>query len=322
MNNLTYKGLDILKLTCALLIIPLHINPFPHDSWWYILSKEIGNLGVPCFFIMSGFFLFSKLNKSQRQEHTGIIWHQEKRLFLILLFWLFPYFIIYDLGWIVNGHENLIMSIGEYLRRILFGGPHFFLWYIVSLMEAIILCHLIIKLPLKWGCIICAILFFIGSLFSNGYRWIFDGSYISEYIDTYNSIFTTTRNGLFFGLPCVFIGALIARFKKKISIQHIVVLATLAIPLFIIEFIGVKLLNKSAAVMSPVIVMLSTLLVLIFMNFEFKSISTKTSNYVRKSSLLIYLIHPLLIVIIPTITFFELDYYWYKFYPLQYLFCL
>lgn len=315
-NNATYKGLDVLKLLCALVIIPIHINPLPKDSWLYLLTKSIGNIGVPCFFIMSGFFLFSKLAAAPESSHWKIIAHQEKRLLLILMWWLIPYFLYFDLEYIIMGGDY-ISEILQYIRRIMFGGRNFFLWYIVSLIYAIVLCYYITKLPIKWGGLICTILFLLGALFSNEYRWIFDDTAISPYIDTYNSIFITTRNGLFFGLPCVYIGALISRLKCKISRRFVIALACITIPLFVLELVEIKILGKSAAVMSPIIIMLSTLLVLMFMNLKFLKVPTSTCMYMRKSSLLIYLIHPFLIHLLPTIPIFEFDYYWYKYWQLQ-----
>lgn len=46
MQKKIYRGLDVLKIILALMIIFLHTNPFPKDGVFYSLSKAFANVGV------------------------------------------------------------------------------------------------------------------------------------------------------------------------------------------------------------------------------------------------------------------------------------
>lgn len=311
-----YKGLDLLKIICAFLIVPLHINPIPKESVLYTLTKTLGNLGVPCFFIMAGFFFFSKLKNMPNAEHKKVLVKYEKRLSIILLCWLLPYFVICDIPWIFTG-DNLGTHLCEYIRHIMFGGPGFFLWYMVSLMVAVFLCYILRRLPIKYSVLICMGLYIIGTLVSGWYRKLWDNTAVSYYIDLYNQNFTTTRNGLFFGLPCVYIGMLLAKYKTSLNKSILIGLSLITIILFYYELTWCYKNSLIPAVMSPVTIMVSLLLIVLLMGYEFKNIPSIVSIYMRKSSLLIYLIHPLLIAIIPTVTYLEVDYYWYVYSQFQ-----
>lgn len=153
MEKFTYKGFDILKFVCSLFIVALHINPIPHDSTAYFLSRALGRLGVPCFFMIAGFLFSVNVMDLSESECRKYFLKYIKRIFIILIIWLIPYFFVYDIWWIRQ--EGLPNGIFEYISHIFFGGKYFFLWYLVALLIGVTLAFLFYKKHVAGGCYHC-----------------------------------------------------------------------------------------------------------------------------------------------------------------------
>lgn len=316
--NKKFLGLDILKFICSILIVFLHINPFSKDI--YFITKAIGNLGVPCFFIISGFFFYSKLYNSPVNKHREIFIHYIKRLAILLSFWLVVYFICSDFWWIIQG--DVFANLFEYLNRILLGGQGFFLWYIVSLIVGVTINYLLFRAIKEYLLIVALVVFLIGAI-PFAYHFIIDGTVVDTAYNWYVSNFVTVRNGIFFAFPCVSLGILVARYGEQLCDKKIVVYGLLVISLiiFILECLFIRIyLDALISPMQISVIILAFSLVLLCYNMTGE---TKLSFVVRKLSFLIYVIHPLIIQLISTLLTtrvfvrLNIDYYWWLLYPLQ-----
>ena len=185
-TNHCYNFMDVFKFICAILIVIIHVQIFSSGESkaldWVNLSlyKYIARIAVPFFFVASGFFLFRKVEVNNPDIKTvGIYLAKNLKVFAI---------------WSI----------------ILIFGQKFHLWYMQSLVVAVGIVFLLLKLGLKPKIIflISTILYAIG-LFGDSYYGIIKD------IEIINNIFTkyflTTRNGIFMGMSFVSMGLLFAK---------------------------------------------------------------------------------------------------------------
>lgn len=190
-----YSGVDITKFFFACLIPLLHI-PFENSVVIFILREFLARLGVPFFFAISGMFLSISLNKNGLRALFKFFARNGKLLIIWIIIYL-PIFIRIE----YDG------SIIRFIQLLLFKTPGY-LWYLSSLLFASIP-FAVIK-DRKKLYVICGALYIVGTLWGGGnYIWLSNGCSI------YDSIFLTTRNGLFFGLPLMCVGELAN--KKELS---------------------------------------------------------------------------------------------------------
>lgn len=209
-----YNGMDLFKFICAFLVLIIHIQPFSGDFLWvknfnFGLKNCLCRIAVPFYFTASGFLLFRKMDFANLENER--IKKYCFKIFRLLGIWSF----------------------------LLFVGSKVQLWYLGALVFAVIILKLLIdsKIKLRIIVIISAIAFIIGLLGDSYYGIIapLKNYFITKVlIVLYDEIFYTTRNGLFFGLIFVLMGALFA--QRKIVINNTVAFFGLATSMIIMFF--------------------------------------------------------------------------------------
>lgn len=76
-----YDCVDAAKLVMSLFVVAIHANLFNQALFPTI------RLAVPVFFIFTGFFTFSKINKMPFGNRKHGLWKIEKRYMQLYLFW-------------------------------------------------------------------------------------------------------------------------------------------------------------------------------------------------------------------------------------------
>lgn len=220
----SYDWVDVFKLIFAVLIFTLHIPSLGcTGEFTQIVAQYAGRLGVPFFFVASGFFLGKKLSDKTLKVKV-IAKSYLKRVGELLVLWLLlylPIIIIY----------RRFSEYTEYplLQEIVFKCPAY-LWYLVAIWVGaipIIFFYRNYKISL---CIIAIFLYLIGCtgnsyLFVNEFNQLWEG---------YMSLFLTTRNGIFFGFPFLLLGSMLYGRKENKHQIHIVLLL-FSLILFFIE---------------------------------------------------------------------------------------
>lgn len=187
------NGLDIGKMVFSLLIPLLHI-PFDNSILIEVIRQYFARLGVPFFFAVSGFLLQESVKKRGR---LNALKRYTKRIGIMLLIWLVLYSPLY-----VKSTEFASMPV----RVMLFKTPAY-LWYLSAmLIAAVPLCLLKNN---KVSGIIASVLYVLGTLFGDSYSWLI------PVLKEYNNVFLTTRNGVFFAFPLMFLGKCMAVSKKS-----------------------------------------------------------------------------------------------------------
>lgn len=213
-----YPAVDAAKLICAVLIVAIHVPPFGKDASAplaaagnFFFRFYLGRIAVPFFFLTAGFFLF-------RKTASGNFSFAPCRQYILRLLRIYVLWTVLYLPWIIReareSGKNLLTGLLSFLRNFLLTGSYSHLWYLPALAVAVALVGWLLRKGLRPGCILAAsaLLYCIGLL---GQSWFFllrplQGTPLYSLLRLYGKIFTTTRNGLFFGFFYVAAGMYLA----------------------------------------------------------------------------------------------------------------
>jgi serine/alanine racemase len=153
----------------------------------------------------------------------------------------------------------------------------------------IVLTYFIIK-KLKFNIVLILSLFlFIIGLFGDSYyNLIPSESSVTNFRNIYESVFITTRNGLFFGMLFFNLGGIVDKIKVNIKFKSILLIVSfilLTLEVFILEFLDLSKDYNLMIFLIPVSVLLLSILL------EYRSDSKKEILNLRDFSFLIYVIH-------------------------------
>jgi len=151
------SGIDFLKLGLSFLIVALHIFPVSGMKGFEgLISYEIVNgitrIGVPTFFIISGYFLRNKIQDKAYLLKYG------KRILLLYFVWQLIY-----LPDLIRFYRLGRFDTFEAVLKLIYGYWH--LWYLLATVGGVMLLYFFRNLSVKYKFLIIGTLFFIGSGF-------------------------------------------------------------------------------------------------------------------------------------------------------------
>ena len=287
-KNKNYAGIDFFRFIAALLIIAIHTSPLASftETGDFILTRIIARVAVPFFLMTSGFFLISKYSYSAEKLASFV-----KKTALIYGIAILIYIPLN----LYNGYFKMDNLLPNIIKDIVFDGTAYHLWYLpASIMGGIIAWYLVKKLDYTKALIVASALYIIG-LFGDSYYGI------SEKISPLNSLYSYifqitdhTRNGIFF-VPVFFIlGGLIAEKRSQISFGKSVCGFAVSLALMFGEAMALHHFDLQRH--DSMYVLLLPCMYFLFnalLHFNGKRLVT-----LRTASLVIYIIHPMMIVAI------------------------
>ena len=160
-----YRGIDLLKFICALLVLVLHVSPFPDGSFLRVVFREVVCIfAVPFFFAASGYLMTNKLTDKDMSVLSVI-----KRPYLLYLIWSALYFPLVLFSWFIS--ENSVFSnFIVYIRDFLFEGSYLTIWYLNALAIALGICHLLLKRFSPRMCLLIALPFYAVACLLSSYN--------------------------------------------------------------------------------------------------------------------------------------------------------
>ncbi|MBP5684105.1 MAG: acyltransferase family protein, partial [Bacilli bacterium] len=194
MKKERYYLIDLFKLLGAILVVCIHtIATGGRVGILYsFISKILYGLPVPFFFVCSGFFIGNKILKEPNNIKTNTIKYI-KRLIVPFIFWcLISSVFVFDF---IGGYKSIHFWI-EFFQKLFFS-PWSAMWYVSSLIIAILILYLFIKHKKIKELIIFSIIMYIFSLICGNYHFLIKNTFLINIINNYKKIFITTRNGLF-----------------------------------------------------------------------------------------------------------------------------
>ena len=129
-----YSGIDVFRLVSALLVVAIHTSPLASISADadFFLSRVLARLGVPFFFMASGFFVL---------ERRGAVTRFLKRTALLYLAAIVLYLP-------VNGHMGSFrgLSLRDLAQLVLVDGTLYHLWYLPAVMTGVLIAVALLRL--------------------------------------------------------------------------------------------------------------------------------------------------------------------------------
>ncbi len=318
MTNLTrknYWSLDVAKFFCAILIISAHFaaewGKFP-TLIDYAFSLYV--IAVPFFFCCSGFLFFKKLNAlPTKEDKKSYLLQYEKRIWIMYGLWSAVYFVSLIYDWIVVDKDFGIHRLLKYVHQALVYSTYSTIWFLPALAIGVALTYWLVNKFSKKQLIIIATLLYIFGMLGYTYSFLLEDTPIHKIMYCYNSIFMTTRNGVFNGIPFIYMGYLIS-VKNEIvpSVKGFfkyAVPAGVSLILLIVEAFVLKLkFNVTGMDVGIFVVPFTYFFVMTVLYIELKE--CKLWLWCRKLSLLIFVSQRLFLTMLPLFlpTFFKAVY--------------
>lgn len=284
----SYAGIDYFRIIAALLIIAIHTSPLASytETGDFILTRIVARIAVPFFFMVSGFFLISRYD-CQPQKLISFL----KKTALIYGTAILLYIPVN----IYNDYFKMDYLLPNIIKDILFDGTFYHLWYLpASMLGAGIAWYLLKHLDYAKSIVILSILYIIG-LFGDSYYGLIENiPFLKGCFDLLFQISDYTRNGFFFAPVFFLLGGLIADSRYKLPLGKSVCGFGIS---FALMFAEAMFLHDSGLQRhdSMYVFLLPCMYFLFQAILHFKG---KRHAGLRTSSLVIYIIHPMMIVVI------------------------
>ena len=285
-------ALDIAKLIMAILVICIHTDPLESysDTGNFILTRVIARVAVPFLFITAGYYFFVKSrSKAQFMQYM-------KKLGVTYLIWSVVYLPVNLYVWSNEGFTKEWLL--QYVQQVFFVGTYYHLWFLPALMLAIAFVYYAHKLlSFRQIAAISLVLYLIGLLADSYYRLTVQIPVLREIVSGYLAVFEYSRNGLFFGLPFVALGALMAKelpqWKLSDAICEFGLLFSFGWMVFeaaLLRILGWPIHDRMYLMLVPTVVF--GFIVLLRLRMQGKPFHAYASDI----SMVLYLIHPAMIL--------------------------
>lgn len=285
-NKVNYKGIDLFKIICALLVVAIHTEPGISNIW---LDRVIGlftRTAVPYFFVANGFFFEKGKNINKTLKRLFI-------LYFVNIFINLPF--VYT-----NVFTNF--SVYKLLKILLIDGVNTHLWYLPASIIAITFYYLLSKFISKKKILVLSLLLFIFGVSISTYYPL-----IANYFDNRQIInLFGYRNGVFYGFFFVTLGTYIEEKVKEFNknIYYYFFMLIFSFVLLIIEsYFAVFYLGTKHTILWISQIPLAYYMFIISLKLNLK-FSDKLSKLLRNSSTIIYNIHFLFIFILNKLNMF------------------
>ncbi|MDE5780766.1 MAG: serine racemase VanT catalytic subunit, partial [Lachnospiraceae bacterium] len=284
----SYTGIDCFRFMAALLIIAIHTSPLAsfNEMADFILTRVVARVAVPFFLMTSGFFLISRYTRNADRliafiKNTALIYGAA--------------ILIYIPVNIYNGYFRMDNLVPNIIKDIVFDGTMYHLWYLpASAIGAVIAWYLVKKAGYKKALMVSVILYLIGMFGDSWYGIAEKVSVLKSFYGFVFQITDYTRNGIFFVPVFMILGGLIADNNYKFSFKKSILGFFMS---FAFMFVEAMMLHhyKLQRHDSMYIFLLPCMFFLFNAVLHFRG---KRYVWLRTSSLIIYIIHPMIIVAI------------------------
>lgn len=284
-------GLDYFRMAAACLVIAIHTGPMSSfsDEADFILTGIIARVAVPFFFMVTGQFLLPEYLFEKKSDKAGLYRFIRKTM---LLYGLAT--VLYIPANIYAGHWKDI-GVAEALRLLIFDGTFYHLWYLPALVTGVCL-TVFLSQKLSFQSVFgVGLLLYLAGLFGDSYFGVIRNiPVISSVYDGMFSVFSYTRNGLFFAPVFLIMGAWVGH--TRLLWKRNAVAAGLAASLILMLAEGMLLHHFKLQRHDSMYLFL--LPCMFFLYFFITSFRLKPNLLLRKTATWMYLIHPGVIILV------------------------
>ncbi len=212
------NGLDVGKFILSLFVIAVHTSPLKSISITpnFILVQIISRNAVPMFFMISGYFFYYKRGTSTikigRFTINEYYYKYLKRMLQIYFVWSLVYLFDVVNRYFIGSEVPFPLFLILYMYWAVVYGTYLHLWYFPSVIFAITIVQWLGKrIGLDRLLLISLGLYSIGLFGDSYYGMVKNIPLIAGFYKTIFFLVNTTRNGLFFALFFVCLGALMSQ---------------------------------------------------------------------------------------------------------------
>lgn len=158
----SYHTIDIAKMVAAIFVVAIHSEPFVGTAK-VIFIDFLARIAVPFFFLTSAFFFFKKPTEHQKPMDFA------KRLAILYIFWFIVELPITVLHGFIEPTTSFLHNLLVFIRDFIFNSTFRGSWFIMSLLQGILLVWLLSKRIPTIGIIIIGIGCYLLVIASNVY---------------------------------------------------------------------------------------------------------------------------------------------------------
>ena len=287
-KNESYSGIDYFRFIAALLIVAIHTSPLSSfsETGNFIFTRIVSRVAVPFFFMTSGFFLISRYTCNA--EKLGAFIKKTTLIYGVAILLYIPINVY-------NGYFKMDNLLPNIIKDIVFDGTLYHLWYLpAAIVGAVIAWYLVKQWAYRKAFAVTLVLYIVG-LFGDSYYGIAEN--IPSLNSFYHLIFQVsdyTRNGIFFAPIFFVLGGYISDNKDKLSFKKSIIGFTTCFSLMFAEALTLHRFELQRHD-SMYVFLLPSICFLFYFLMHFKG---KNRAQLRTISLIIYIIHPFVIVLI------------------------
>jgi len=317
-----YDGVDLFRMIAALLAVAAHTYPLASISAEanFILVHVVARIAVPFFMMATGYFLLPQyFQQSEQGEHNPPgedntqntqsnrnhqihcnvhnnhsrepLYRFVKKIGLLYIGATLLYLPVSIYAGFYDGGN----ALQDFIRNFLIDGTFYHLWYLPAVMLAVLIVYaLSLKFSLRTTFSISVVLYLLGVLGDNYFHLIENVPFLHTTYEAAFQIFSYTRNGLFYAPVFLTLGVMVAKQEHPLPKWLNVVGFVSFMLMMLIE--GTLLQQYGAPRHTSMYLMLLPCSYFLFGLLKGKH--GKRSFLMRDTSLWIYILHPLLIIII------------------------
>ena len=144
-----YNCIDLLKFIMAFAVVAIHTNPLKccKNTYIFTLYENITDLSVPFFFVASGYLLSKKMKYPFGSASVEAVNKQLHKIFKMYIIWMLIYTPI-DVVHKCYQRVPLLKAVLLYIRGMVFIGEQYNswpLWFLLSSTYALILIKILMK---------------------------------------------------------------------------------------------------------------------------------------------------------------------------------
>ena len=286
-----YYLVDILKFLFALGVVGLHTGFLLSYKYGFYVHTIIFRLGVPYFFIISGYLL--AINIKDKEEKDKIKKFISKLLPIYLLL-----SIIYAIMSMIRFDSFNLDNIIYQVWYVITGRSLSVMWYVGALIcSAVVLLHMNTKKKLKKSIVVAFVLYLIGLLF-NTYSFLLQGTYFQPFLNFLISEFNNNSNFVFLGYFYFSLGYYIAKYNNENINSHLVIKMFIFIFSFVLLTFETRLVRSHLDIVVNYEYYLAHILIIpLLLNFSVLFTGKLQTGILRNLSKYIYYFHYLIIYV-------------------------
>ena len=287
MKHIGVGRIDSFRIIAALLIVAIHTEPLTSLSLTanFLFTHVFTRIAVPFFLMVTGYFLLSQNNSKplvRFVKKTSLIYLLASLLYLPVSIYARHY------------DEGFIPAL--LIRKIIFDGTFYHLWYLPAAVIGVsVISVLRTRLSVRSIAGVAILLYIIGLLGDSYYGLVTRVSFLHSIYDVGFHIFSYTRNGIFYAPLFLVMGAfIIGKEKRRLSAKASLIGFIFAMALMLVE--GIILYHFRLQRHDSMYI---ALIPCMFFLFSFLLAQKGKMSYLRRDvSLLVYILHPLFIIVV------------------------